>query len=75
MAVHRFEEIIGGRTYQIEASEVRSNYWRAQIVRIPGVPTAMMPFYGDTPQHAAAGLRDWLERAYRSISGTAQESA
>lgn len=68
MVVHRFEEVIGGRTYQIEASEIRDNYWRAQIVRIPGVPTAMMPFYDRTPQAAAARLRAWLERAYRSLS-------
>jgi len=69
MAVHRFEEIICGRTYQIEASQVRENRWRAQIVRIPGVPTALMPFYGETPQSAAARLRAWLERAHRALSG------
>jgi predicted RNase H-like HicB family nuclease len=69
MAVRRFEEIIGGRVYQIEAAEVRDNRWRAQIVRIPGVPTAMMPFYGATPDEAARNLREWLARAHRSITG------
>jgi hypothetical protein len=68
MLVQRFEEIIGGRVYQIEASFVRDNRWRAQIVRIPGVPTALMPFYGTTPDEAAHNLRDWLARAYRAIS-------
>lgn len=38
--------------------------WRAHIVRIPGVPTAMMPFYGPTPGEAARLLCDWLTRAY-----------
>jgi hypothetical protein len=71
MAVRRFEEIIGGRVYKIEAAEVRDNRWRAQIVRIPGVPTAMMPFYGTTPDEAAHNLREWLTRAHRSSNGAA----
>jgi len=40
-AVHRFEEIIGGRSYLIEAKAVSPDRWRAYIVRIPGVPTAL----------------------------------
>lgn len=71
MVVQRFEEVIGGRVYQIEASLVRDNWWRAQLSRVPGVPTAMMPFYGETPQKAAEHLRSWLERMYRSLSGAA----
>jgi hypothetical protein len=71
MAVRRFEEIIGGRVYEIEAAEVRDNRWRAQIVRIPGVPTAMMPFYGTTPDEAAHNLREWLTRAHRACPGAA----
>ena len=63
--VHRFEEVIAGRLYHIEASLVRDNWWRAQIVRRPGVPTALMPFYGATAEQAAAHLRDWLVRAHR----------
>ena len=39
--------------------------WRAYIVRIPGVPTALMPFYGRTPAEAAQQLSDWLTRASR----------
>jgi hypothetical protein len=54
MVVQRFEEIIGGRVYQIEALLVRANCWRAQIVRIPGVPTALMPFYGATARSCCA---------------------
>jgi hypothetical protein len=43
---------------------VAHNRWRADIVRIPGVPTALMPFYGPTPDEAASRLRQWLTRAY-----------
>jgi len=71
MAVRRFEEVIGGRVYQIEAAKVRDDRWRAQIVRIPGMPTALMPFYGATPDEAAAHLREWLARAHRAVSGAA----
>ena len=71
MAVRRFEEVIGGRVYQIEAAKVRDDRWRAQIVRIPGVPTALMPFYGATPDEAAGNLREWLARAHRAVSGAA----
>ena len=52
MIVHRFEETICGRAYQIEVTAV-SNRWRAQLRRLPGMPTAMMPFYGQTPDEAA----------------------
>jgi hypothetical protein len=65
-SVHRFTESIGGRDYLIEASLVADDRWRAYLVRIPGMPTALMPFYGPTPQEAARQLRDWLDRAYRS---------
>jgi hypothetical protein len=62
--LHRFEESIGGRPYLIEVASVANNRWRAYIVRIPGVPTALMPFYGGTPIEAAQHLRDWLSRAH-----------
>src|SRR5436190_9328099 len=42
--VHRFEESIGGRAYLIEVASVAADRWRAYIVRVPGVPTALMPF-------------------------------
>jgi hypothetical protein len=63
-AVHRYEEVIGGRAYLIEVKAVSPDRWRADIVRIPGVPTALMPFYGSTPAEAAHQLSDWLARAY-----------
>ena len=63
-AVHRFEESIGGHAYLIEVAAVAHDRWRAYIVRIPGVPTALMPFYGQTPDEAAGQLRNWLTRAH-----------
>ena len=60
--IHRFEETICGRTYEIEVTPV-SNRWRAQIRRVPGVPTALMPFYGQTPDEAARQLSKWLALA------------
>jgi hypothetical protein len=63
-AVHRFEESIGGRPYLIEVAAVSDDRWRAYIVRLPGVPTALMPFYGATPVEAAHQLCEWLARAH-----------
>ena len=60
---HRFEETIGGRAYLIEVMHV-SDRWRAQLLRSPGVPTAMMPFYGPTPDEAARQLTEWLTLAH-----------
>jgi len=65
---HRFEESIGGRAYTIEVKAVAHNRWRAYIVRIPGVPTALMPFYGPTPADAARELSNWLTRAHERVS-------
>jgi hypothetical protein len=67
-AVHRFEETIAGRVYQIEVSPTDSQRWRACIVRVPGVPTALMPFYGTTPGEAAMNLREWLVRAHARMT-------
>ena len=67
--VHRFEEVIGGRAYQIEVMAV-SNRWRAQLRRTPGIPTAMMPFYGNTPDEAARQLAQWLTLAQRRLAAT-----
>ena len=64
MTVHRFEETIGGRAYLIEVMHV-GDRWRAQLLRSPGVPTAMMPFYGPTPDEAARQLTEWLTLAHR----------
>jgi hypothetical protein len=67
-AVHRFEETIGGRAYQIEVAPIDTDRWRAYIVRVPGVPTALMPFYGVTPDEAAGNLRQWLTRAHSRVA-------
>jgi hypothetical protein len=61
----RFEQEIGGRLYVIEASPVQTNRWRAQIARRPGVPSALMPFYGATADEAARQLVRWLTMAHR----------
>jgi hypothetical protein len=62
--LHRYEETIGGRDYLIEVAAVETDRWRACLARTPGVPTALMPFYGPTPDQAAQQLRSWLERAH-----------
>ena len=49
---------------------VREDRWRAYLVRVPGGPTALMPFYGTTPQEAAQQLTDWLSLAHH-VSGEA----
>ena len=66
--IHRFNESIAGRPYLIEVSLVGQDRWRAYIVRVPGVPTALMPFYGRTPDEAAQQLSAWLTRAYERTS-------
>jgi hypothetical protein len=70
VTVHRFEETICGRAYQIEVTPV-SDRWRAQLSRGPGMPTAMMPFYGQTPDEAARLLTDWLALAHQRFAATA----
>jgi hypothetical protein len=63
--------VINGRPYRIEVSPVPGNSWRAQVMTAHGGPTALMPFYGSTPELAASGLTDWLARVHR---GNAQAS-
>lgn len=65
--VHRFEQSIGGRAYLIEVTPVAADRWRAYIVRVPGMPTALMPFYGATPGEAAQQLSSWLGRAHGTV--------
>ena len=65
MKLHRFEETINGRVYEIEVSAVRPDRWRAYLVTLTGGPTALMPFYGATPDDAARQLTDWLALAHR----------
>jgi hypothetical protein len=57
---HRFEQSIAGRAYVIEVLPVSATRWRAQIARLPGMPTSLMPFYGATPEDAARELTNWL---------------
>jgi hypothetical protein len=73
VTVHRFEETIGGRAYQIEVTAV-SNRWRAQLRRLPGMPTAMMPFYGPTPDDAARQLAQWLTLAHARMAAATSAS-
>ena len=62
--IHRFEKEIGGHLYVIEASPVHADRWRAQIARRPGMASALMPFYGATPDDAATRLVQWLSLAH-----------
>jgi hypothetical protein len=62
--MHRFEEIINGRQYRIEVSNVGTGKWRAQLARLPGGSAATMPFYGTTPKEAAGQLSQWLALAH-----------
>ena len=68
--VHQYEEIIGGRTFQIEVSpvSVQPSRWRAQLRRAAGIPTAMLPFYGPTPDEAAQSLSRWLTLVYQTTA-------
>ncbi len=68
----RFDETIDGRAYRIEVMPV-SNRWRAQLCRTPGLPTAMMPFYGATPDEAARLLAKWLTLAHGARKDAARK--
>jgi len=68
--VHRFEETVAGRQYLIEVASVSRDRWRAYLLRAPGLSTALMPFYGPTPDEAARLLTDWLNRAHRRPGGS-----
>lgn len=75
MNVHRFDKTIGGLAYQIDVTPVSSNRWRAQLRLPPGRQTAMMPFYGTTPDEAATHLTDWLTLAHRRRLAAAASAA
>ncbi|HIA49144.1 MAG TPA: hypothetical protein EYN90_00945 [Acidobacteria bacterium] len=66
MNIHRFEEVINGREYKIEVSLVSSTTWCAKLGSVPGGASALMPFYGDTPDDAAQQLKNWLALAHRN---------
>ncbi|MDA1093623.1 MAG: hypothetical protein O3A25_10210 [Acidobacteria bacterium] len=65
MTVHRIEQPINGRVYQIEAMLVDPERWRAYLVSVPGGSTALMPFYGSTAEQAVQQLTDWLTLAHQ----------
>lgn len=71
ISLRRFQHTIAGRVYDIEASRIRDDRWRAQIARRAGMPNALMPFYGQTADEAAEHLLEWLRRANRLPHGTA----
>jgi hypothetical protein len=64
---YHYEEHVAGRIYQIEVLPVAESRWRAQIVRLPGMPASMMPFYGSTPEQAAQELGRWLALVYNGV--------
>jgi hypothetical protein len=68
LTIIRFQETINGRAYVIEVLPVGRDKWRAQIARVPGATTALMPFYGETPADAAKRLSGWLSQAGRQSS-------
>ena len=68
VTLHRFEETINGRLYQIEVLAVQPDRWRAYLVSMTGGPTALMPFYGATPSEASGLLVSWLTRAHQVAS-------
>jgi hypothetical protein len=69
--VIRIDETINGRPYVIEVLSVGRSQWRAQLAR-RGATTALMPFYGATPDEAAGLLTKWLTRASRASTSSPQ---
>jgi hypothetical protein len=63
--VHHIDQTIEGRMYHIEVSRVARTAGGRTSSAIPGVPNAMMPFYGATPDEAARHVSEWLALAYR----------
>ena len=63
MSTQRYERAINDRRYIVEATPVDPDRWRAYLVGVPGGPTALMPFYGETPELAVERLADWLALA------------
>ena len=71
-SAQQYEEVIGGRTVRIEVSPVTGTplRWRAQLQRAAGGPSAMMPFYGQTPDEAVQSLSRWLALVYATAITT-----
>lgn len=68
--VIKIQETINGRPYVIEVLAVGQERWRAQLAPVVGGTTALMPFYGSTPDDAARQLANWLERAAAAAATT-----
>ena len=64
MNAQRFEETIGGGRYTVEVTPVQGNRWSACLPRDRDVPSALMPFYGDTPREALEALVGWLSQEH-----------
>jgi hypothetical protein len=58
-------ETINGRRYIIEVLPVGRDRWRAHLASAPGARTALMPFYGPTPDEAVRLLSGWLTKVGR----------
>ena len=67
----RFVESIHGRAYVIDVTLVARDRWRARLGGGPGATTALMPFYGASPEEAAEKLVRWLTRARAASAKTA----
>jgi hypothetical protein len=67
--LHSQTREINGRVYRIEVAR-SGREWRARVVSRYGGTTALMPFYGSTPDEAAQSLARWLSRAHQTASGT-----
>jgi hypothetical protein len=61
----RFRQAINNRMVTIDVRNVGRDRWRAELARPTGSPTALMPFYGTTPDEAAQHLFEWLTRVRR----------
>lgn len=65
----RVEESINGQPSCIDVSLVAKGRWRAQVMSAYGGASALMPFYGATPEAAVHALSAWLDRALRTAAG------
>ena len=70
MDAQRFEHAINDRRYVIEAIPVDPGRWRAFLVSGTGGTTALMPFYGDTPERAVEQLTNWLALIHQASTGS-----
>ena len=62
----QFKQTINGCPYVIEATLVDPDRWRAYLISGAGGPTALMPFYGATPEQAVRHLTDWLRLVHKA---------